>query len=302
MKAVAADGLNSPLRALCRITAYAGLTLVLIPVQVVAILLRIPLRTTLPQWYHRRCCRLLGIRVERRGRQSRRHPTLFLANHTSYLDIAILGSLIQGSFVAKTDVVAWPFFGWLARLQRSVLIDRHANRAAAHRDSLVERLQSGGNLILFPEGTSGDGNRVLPFKSSLLAAAEVRPGGQPLAVQPVSLAYTRLDGVPLGRSLRPFFAWYGDMELAGHLWHALGLGYLTVVVRFHPPVSLADFDSCKALSDHCYEVISRSVADALAGRRESAARKDEAAEPKPAAGETSGAPGPDETAADPAAG
>ncbi len=302
MKAVAADGLSSPLRALCRITAYAGFTLALIPVQVVAILFRIPLRTTLPQWYHRRCGRLLGIRVERRGRQSRRHPTLFVANHTSYLDIPILGSLIPGSFVAKTEVVAWPLFGWLARLQRSVFIDRQANRTAAHRDSLVERLQSGGNLILFPEGTSGDGNRVLPFKSSLLAAAEVRPGGQPLAVQPVSLAYIRLDGAPLGRSLRPFFAWYGDMELAGHLWHAMGLGYLTVVVRFHPPVSLADFDSRKALSDHCYEVISRSVADDLVGRRGPVARTDEAAAPKPAAGEPNRAPGPNETAADPAAG
>lgn len=116
-------------------------------------------------------------------------------------------------------------------------------------------------LILFPEGTSNDGNRVLPFKSAFFAAAE---GALP--VQPVSIAYTRLDGLPMQRAFRPFYAWYGGMTLADHLFAALGLGNPTVDVIFHPPVSIADFHDRKALANHCHDVINHGVALALAGR------------------------------------
>jgi len=153
---------------------------------------------------------------------------------------------------------------------------------AGQRDALGERLREGDNLVLFPEGTSSDGSRVLPFKSSLLAVAEREINGQPLTVQPVSIAYTRLDGMPMGRYLRPFFAWYGDMDLAGHLWHAVGLGRVTVVVEFHDPVTLEQFGSRKALSDHCYEVVSRGVAAALAGRPQALLPSPSGAVPAPA--------------------
>jgi 1-acyl-sn-glycerol-3-phosphate acyltransferase len=297
---MAADTLGSPLLALRRLTAYGAFSLALMPVQVVALVLKLPLRTTLPYWYHRHCCRLLGIRVERRGRQSRQRPTLYVANHVSYMDITVLGSVIRGSFVAKAEVTSWPFFGVLARLQRSIFVDRQALRSADHRDAMVERLRAGDCLILFPEGTSGDGNRVLPFKSSLLAAAEVEVPDGPLTVQPVSLAYTMLDGMPLGRWLRPFCAWYGDMYLADHLWQAAGLGRLTVVVRFHEPVSLAEFGSRKTLSEHCNRVIALGMADDLCGRRGTrtggAGRREAPEAPVP------GAPEPEDGVADPASG
>jgi len=208
----------------------------------------------------------LGIRVERRGRQSRVRPTLYVSNHTSYLDITVLGAVIPGSFVAKTEVAGWFFFGLLAKLQRSVFVERRPTRTADHRDEIGRRLAAGDNLILFPEGTSDDGNRVLPFKSALLAVAQETPGGAPLTVQPVTISYTRLDGLPLGRSLRPYVAWYGDMELASHLWRFAGLGRLTAVVHFHKPVTLADFGSRKALSEHCQREVARGLALALAGR------------------------------------
>ncbi len=131
---------------------------------------------------------------------------------------------------------------------------------------MVDRLEAGDNLFLFPEGTSNDGNGVLPFKSALFAVAALKPRGAPLTVQPVSITYTALDGMPMGRALRPFYAWYGDMELPSHLWQALGLGRATVVVQFHDPVTLEDFASRKAMADHCYRKISEGVASALAGR------------------------------------
>jgi 1-acyl-sn-glycerol-3-phosphate acyltransferase len=205
--------------------------------------------------------------VVRRGKPKQDGPVLFVSNHCSYLDITVLGSLVPASFVAKADVARWPLFGTLAKLQRSVFVDRQSFRAVKHRDEMSERLEAGDNLILFPEGTSNDGNRVLPFKSSLLSVAELEPGGRPLTVQPVSIAYTMLDGLPMGRYLRPFFAWYGDMDMASHLWQWAGLGRLTVVVRFHEPVTLARFGSRKVLSEYCHAVISRGLSEALAGRR-----------------------------------
>ena len=191
---------------------------------------------------------------------------LFVSNHVSYTDITVLGSLIVGSFIAKAEVAGWPLFGWLAKLQRTVFVDRRVRSTAAQRDAMTRRLAAGDALILFPEGTSGDGNRVLPFKSALFGAAERSRELAAITVQPVSIAYTRLDGMPLGRLLRPFFAWYGAAELAPHLWSMVGMGTVEVVVEFHPPTFLADCGSRKALARYCHARIAGGMAAALSGR------------------------------------
>lgn len=263
---MAAAVFGSPLRALVRLFAYGSFTLLLMPAQALAVLFDLKFNRTLPVWYHQRCCRIMGFRVEVRGDKSTTHPTLYVCNHVSYLDVMVLGSLIEGSFVAKSEVARWPLFGWLARLQRSVFIERRGHKVAESRDELNQRLESNDDLILFPEGTSGDGNQVLPFKSALFSVAERRPHDQPLRVQPVSIAYTRLDGVPMGRYLRPLFAWYGDMELATHLWQVAGLGWATVVVEFHPPVTIDAFGTRKNLSDYCQGQVAAGMSAALSGR------------------------------------
>lgn len=218
--------------------------------------------------YFRVCARILGFHVVVRGvGMVAAKPVLFVANHASYLDIIVLGSLLEACFVAKSEVAGWPGFGFLARIAQTVFLDRKRGASAKGRDQLSQRLQNGESLILFPEGTSNDGNRVLPFKSSLFAVAQLTGAeGAPLPVQPVSVAYTRLDGQAMGRAFRPFFAWYGDMTLGGHLFTALGLGEVTVEVVFHPQVTLADFGDRKALAAHCHQVVSHAVVASLSGR------------------------------------
>ena len=220
----------------------------------------------LPPFYHRWCCRILGFRVRLIGTPTSERPALFAANHVSYTDITILGSIIPGSFVAKTEVAKWPFFGRLAKLQRTVFVDRKIRSAALQRDAIAERLLAGGALILFPEGTSGDGNRPLPFKTALFAAAARKADLRSVVVQPVSLAYTRLDGMPIGRSFRPFFSWYGAVGLMPHLWGMIGLGTIEAVVEFHPPTFLADCGSRKVLAGYCHARIASGMASALFGR------------------------------------
>ena len=249
-----------------RAGVYLAWTLAMMPAQALGLLLHCGWVTRFPAFYHRQCCRILGIKVKRLGEPVAARPVLFAANHTGYLDIAVLGSLIPGSFVAKAEVAHWPLFGWLAKLQRCVFVDRQVRSTAQQRDAIAERLAASDALILFPEGTSGDGNFVLPFKSALFSTVFNRESDTPIAVQPVSVAYTRLDGLPIGRPLRPFFAWYGDMTMPRHLWHVLGLGVIEVVVEFHPPATVSDFASRKELSQFCYDRISAGVGRHLSGR------------------------------------
>src|SRR6185295_10353226 len=265
----------SPYRSAWRLAAFTVLVAAVSIVGGIALGLKIRhLLNIIPMTYHRLCCWLLDINIEVRGTMSTVRPTLFVCNHSSYLDISVLGSLITGSFIAKAEVADWPLFGYLAKLQRTVFVDRQRRATAHHqRDLLVQRLDEGDNLILFPEGTSNDGNRTLPFRSALFGVAERkgesgRPEPLPLTIQPVSLAYVRLNGMPIGRSLRPFLAWYGDMELLDHLWHVAGLGRITVAVEFHAPVTLAQFASRKDLSEHCQRAVAEGVAAAIAGRRD----------------------------------
>jgi 1-acyl-sn-glycerol-3-phosphate acyltransferase len=259
--------LHSPIRATLLLIPYLIATLILIPLQAIAVALRARLAERIPMVYHRSVCWLFGLEIVLRGKPVATRPTLFVANHSSYIDIEVFSSLIPVSFIAKAEVARWPFFGTLARLQRTVFVDRKPGSTADQRDAIAERLAEGDNLMLFPEGTSDDGNRTLPFFSALFSVAERRlANGQPLTVQPVSIAYAELNGFPLGRSLRPLLAWYGDMELAPHLWHFAGLGRVKVVVEFHPPVNIDQFGSRKGLADHCRQAIARGMAEAIAGR------------------------------------
>lgn len=269
--------MQSPSRAIVRATLYGLWTSLLLPIQMVAVPLGLPLSRSLPRFYHRVCCRLLGIQVRAYGLPSRDHPVLFVANHASYLDIAVLGSLISGSFIAKAEIAGWPFFGLLAKLQRTVFIDRRGSKAADHRDEIGARLEAGDDLILFPEGTSSDGNRVLPFKSALFSVAQRHVRGRPIEVQPVSVAYTHIDGLPIGREWRPHVAWYGDMALGDHIRTLIALGKLTVEVSFHPSFSMTDLAGAdvtpsglrKLMADRSHAAIAEGHGQALfaSGRR-----------------------------------
>lgn len=257
---------HSALQASVRLFLYAALTIVLMPVQALALVANPSLARRLPRAYHGLCRRIFGMQVAVSGRFSDAHPTLFVSNHVSYLDVMVLGSLIGGSFVAKAEVATWPMFGWLARLQQTVFVNRQRASTATQGGLIRKRLSAGDSLILFPEGTSSDGNRTLRFKSALLGVADLAVDGRPLAVQPVSVAYARLDGIPIGRAFRPFFAWYGDMMLASHMWRMAGLGTTTVAVHFHPPLTVAECGSRKALARAAQSAVAGGVAALLSGR------------------------------------
>ena len=255
------------LRAVTIIVTILAFTFVLMPVQWLLLKLKSRYARTFPHWYHRRVAQIFGFHVHVVGTPVTGEGVLMIANHTSWADIIVFSAAAPISFVAKAEVATWPFFGTLARLQRTVFVERSRRSATGEvRDVIRERLLAGDALVLFPEGTSHNGNTVLPFKSALLGGAQARfADGHHVKVQPVSAAYTGLHGVPMGREHRPFFAWYGDMEMVPHLWEALLAGPLDVVVQFHEPMSLDQMDR-KTLAERAQAIVREGQALALAGR------------------------------------
>jgi lyso-ornithine lipid O-acyltransferase len=275
------------LRAGTLLAGFFALTLPLMPVQ--ALLLRLgsrgkrpPLRH-FPNWYHRTLCRLLGVRLHVDGALTPGTPTLLLSNHVSWLDIPVLSAMAPVSFVAKREVGTWPLVRTLARLQRTVFVDRERRLTVGVTTSEIEeRLSAGDAVVLFAEGTSNDGNRVLPFRSALIGAAGIDQrrkasgGGQReaeslLEVRTLSIAYTHRHGIPLDRFQRHAIAWYGDMELGPHVWTLLKNGPIDVHIRIGEAVSLADFPDRKALAQHAENEVRERVARLLreAGHRSS---------------------------------
>ena len=258
------------LRAGAILTGFFGMTLPLMPVQAALVRLRSRGARHLPNWYHRRVCGLFGIRLHIEGEVQRGRPVLFIANHTSWLDIPVLSAVAPLSFVAKKEVGSWPGVSALARLQRTVFVDRERRVAVGEAaGEIIERLRAGDNIVLFAEGTSSDGNRVLPFRTSLFAAAKppakVATDVPDAVVQTISVVYDRLHGIKLGRADRPLTGWYGDMELPPHAWALLQAGPLDVRIIIGDPVPLDSFADRKALARHSEDEVRANVIRLLRG-------------------------------------
>ena len=228
---------------------------VVIPLQLLALRFDWRLRRRLPRYWHKLALFCLGIRIHTHGTLDPRRPLMIAANHASWKDILVLGSLADVVFIAKTEVAAWPIFGTLARLQKTIFVVREEKRRTGDQvNEIAGRMADGEIVVLFPEGTTSDGNRVLSVKSSLFgAAAAALPKGVDDAVvhvQPVAIAYTRIQGMPMGRYHRPIAGWPGDVGMVSHLKGVLRAGALDVDVTFGEAVDFRQGDNRKSLATH----------------------------------------------------
>ena len=205
--------------------------------------------------------KLTGVELRVVGRPRRAGTTLYVANHVSYLDIIALGRVLDGLFVAKSEISAWPGIGWLARLGGTVFVRRSVVHARLQCNELTGIINSRANVILFPEGTSGLGDKVLPFKSTLFEVPFRVEPGLDLHVQPVAIAYLEVDGSGCRtRRERSLVAWYGKMTLLPHLWRFLSLKGAVVELRFSEPLKPADFSLRRDLANACRDRLAASLA------------------------------------------
>ena len=264
------------LRAAVVVVVFAVVTLTLMPIQWLAIALRRPLRRRIPVLYHRFVCRLLGIRVRCTGAPVDRRPLLIVANHSSWLDISVITAQAPVVFVAKAEIARWPFFGLLAKLQRSVFVERDRRQKTGDVNAeIARRLAEGDPVLLFGEGTAGDGNRVLPFRTALIGAARDAIASaehvSQVWIQPLSIAYVSQQGIPLGRHLRPRAAWYGKMKLTEHIGGIVRSGAVDVWVTWGEPIAYDGATDRKALARLLESSVRRGTVAALRGNSPAAA-------------------------------
>jgi 1-acyl-sn-glycerol-3-phosphate acyltransferase len=258
------------LRAFLVLAVFFAFTLPLMPLQLLFLATGSRYARTFPHWYHRQVCKIVGIRLNVDGEVAAEQGVLLISNHVSWIDITVLSAVAPVSFVAKQEVASWPFVSWLAKLQRSVFVDRNRrNEVGDKANEILERLASGDHIVLFAEGTSSDGNSVLPFKTALFAAAKPMDGrrmGANVSAQTLALTYPKIYGLPLCRRGRHVIAWYGDMDLASHAWRLLGLGPIDANIRIGPPVPLDSFPDRKALARYAEDEVRKDVVDILRGK------------------------------------
>lgn len=211
-------------------------TLIAVPIQFLLIVIAPKFSRKIPMYWHRFILHLIGVRVRVHGIASNTRPLMLVANHISWSDILILGSITPLCFIAKDEVKKWPGINYLSRLQRTVFINRDRRSDVANQaDSIATRLVEGDVMVLFAEGTTGDGNKLLPYKSALFGAPQsalTQDGIDEIVIQPVALAYNNLHGMPLGRFHQTTAAWHGDVSLTSHFINFIKSGAFDVDVSF----------------------------------------------------------------------
>ncbi len=263
-------------RVVRRFLAVVVWTLPAVLVQAVCLLLPGRAKVAFARFYWAVFSRLLGLEVRVVGeRASGNRPVLFISNHSSWVDVPVLGGVLDGCFVAKVEIAHWPLVSTIAKLGRTVFVTRQRGATRRERDAMHRRLAAGDNLILFPEGTSSDGSRVLPFRTSFFAVTLVDADVAPL-IQPVSVVYDRLGGLPTGRASRPVFAWYGDMDIATHFWRLGQHKGLRATVVLHGALDPARCPDRKALSQAVWRTVAEGAATLRQNRPARPLRTEEA--------------------------
>ena len=253
------------IRIAIRLILVVAIIVIFSPIQFLIIILRIPGSDILPLIFHKVVLKILGVRVRVSGPLPA-PGTLIVSNHVSWLDICTIGSVLPINFVAKADISGWPIVGFLAKLQKTLFIKRDRRSDTANqRNAMQDRLLDGSRLVLFPEGTTGDGTIVFPFKSSLFAAAEVQENDRPIPIQPLSLAFAELSGIPMSRRIRIKYAWIGDVGLLSNMFYVLGSYSFTINLIFHAPTNLVEAGGRKKLAVSAHRQVQNGVANTTVG-------------------------------------
>lgn len=232
-------------------------------------------RLDITMYFHKWCCFVFNIKINVIGENAHRknNPVIYLCNHLSYLDIIVLGSFIDGCFVAKSEVAEWPGFGFLAKLQKTIFIDRNRSALLKSRQSIADAMDKDHDIILFPEGTSTDGWDILQFRAGLLGIFfpdEKGSGGDyavidDALVQPIAIKHTKINGVTVtkdDKSKRDLYAWYDDMELAPHLWAFAHAFSCEVEINMLDPLSTNDFVHRYDIANAAQERVAKIIKDA----------------------------------------
>ena len=223
-----------------------------IPIQFICNIIGFKLKKIYPLLFYRMIQIITGININFDPTKINKKNTgvLYIANHVSWFDIICLGTLLNARFIAKKEVSKMGIFGLLAKLSNTFFIDNsNKNKIIEYNNLIQKKLQEGENFIIFPEGTTTDGNGIIDFKSSMLECAF--DDNNQINIQPISICYSKLNNIPMGIYLRRNIAWVGDTSMVGAMANFLTSGRITVDVIFHEIMNTNNFENRKELAAYC---------------------------------------------------
>ncbi len=223
-----------------------------IPIQFICNIIGFKLKKIYPLLFYRMIQIITGININFDPTKINKKNTgvLYIANHVSWFDIICLGTLLNARFIAKKEVSKMGIFGFLAKLSNTFFIDNsNKNKIIEYNNLIQKKLQEGENFIIFPEGTTTDGNGIIDFKSSMLECAF--DDNNQINIQPISICYSKLNNIPMGIYLRRNIAWVGDTSMVGAMANFLTSGRITVDVIFHEIMNTNNFENRKELAAYC---------------------------------------------------
>lgn len=244
------------LRTLVFVLVVVPILVVLGLSQKIVLWLKLPFWHALPMMAHKVVCTYLGVKVTQIGAPAASKPTLLLSNHISWMDIPAIGSIVPISFVAKAEVGRWPIVSTLAKLQKTIFVDRTRKTDTGRVvNEMSDRMSEGRGVVLFAEGTSDIGSHVLPFRSALVGAtqAAMKAGeASEIYIQPMCIAYTKLNGLPISRAERTKIAWVGDMGLTDNMSDILLSGTKSVSIMFGEPMLIEGTTDRKKITQQAH--------------------------------------------------
>ena len=249
-------------RGVVSVGALFSFTFAMLPVYYIATTLRAQTHAPLALFYLRTLNRIFNVRVHVIGKPQGAGPFFLAANHASWLDIPVLGSILPVDFMALASLQNYHGFGFMARQGRSQFISGDRGRGLLSERSLFEtRLRAGKNMAFFPETMIGNGNSLYKFHSSFMGMTTA--DGKPIAAIPVSIAYAYVNGIPMSRKTRSQFSWRGNCSVSATIWNAACLGAMDVVVEFHPPLADEGDRERNEIARHCQRSCARGLARGL---------------------------------------
>ena len=231
-----------------------------IPIQIFFNMIGFKLKKLYPQYFYRLIKLVIGINInfDKTKINKANLGVLYIANHVSWFDIICLGTLLKARFIAKKEVSEMGIFGFLAKLSNTFFIDNsNKSKIIEYNNFIQKKLRNGENFIIFPEGTTSDGNGILDFKSSMLECAFDK--NNQINIQPISICYTKINNVPMGIYLGRNIAWVGDTPMIVAMVNFLRSGRITVDIIFHDLMSINNFRNRKELASYCEKQILNGI-------------------------------------------
>jgi 1-acyl-sn-glycerol-3-phosphate acyltransferase len=260
------------IRSIFLIIIVSILIILILPIQLLINLINLKIKYKIPKLFLKIVSFVIGIKIRSinlRNKNKNKYGVLYVSNHVSWMDILCLGSLLDAQFIAKKEVAEMGLFGFLAKLNHTFFIDNTNQRKSFSYNEIIQaKLLKKQNLILFPEGTTSDGNSVRSFKSSFFDSTNL-PKYYPekendfIDVCPISLCYKDKNNLPMGIFYRRYVAWQGDYPLLRLMKIFLLSGPVSIDIIIHKSVDLSNFKNRKELSNYCQNTIQNAITKEL---------------------------------------